>query len=104
MRDTSSGNCISSKGNFMILAIGHEYVVVNKEKSFSQGHTHVKSFSQAEYLVKMSLHKRIPHHLSSYLLTSLIRLSDDAAYSAKIAELIGVKESRAQRYTNRVAS
>lgn len=85
----------------MILQVGHEYIAVNQDKVFKHGHTHIQSFKQAEYLVNMSLHKRIPNHLSEYMLTSLVRLSNDPQYTEKINALIETKRSRGQKYINK---
>ena len=93
-------NCIFRRGEFIILKVGNEYIVVNRNKVFKEGHTHVKSFDTAEYLINIARYKRIPRHLSKYLLTSLIRISNDAEYSLKIQDLIDRKNDRKQKYTN----
>ena len=93
---SGSDNCIFRKGDFVILAVGHEYIVVNREKIFKEGHTHLQSFKQAEYIVNMATHKRVPRHLSKYLLTSLIRVTDDDGYKSKIQELLDNKGDRKQ--------
>lgn len=89
-----SGNCIFRKKDFIVLAVGHEYIVVNREKIFKDGHTHLQSFKQAMYIVNMALSKRLPKHLSAYLLTSLIRVSDDEDYKQKIQELLDTKQDK----------
>lgn len=96
----AANNCIFRRGRFIILQVGHEYIAVNQDKVFKKGHTHVQSFKQAEYLINMSIHKRVPHHLSPYMLTSLIRLSNDEEYTEKISQLLEVKKDRKQRYVN----
>ena len=96
----ASDNCIFRKGRFIILRVGHEYIVVNQDKVFKKGHTHVRSFDQAEYLVNMSIHKRVPNHLSPYMLTSLVRLTNDDEYADKIAALLAAKKERKQKYVN----
>ena len=42
----------------------------------------------------------MPPHLSTYLLASLIRISNDVGYSSKVAELIQNKRYK-QPYRNR---
>ena len=94
-------NCIFQRGEFVILKVGNEYIVVNRNKVFKDGHTHIKSFETAEYVVNMARYRRIPRHLSPYLLTSLVRISKDEGYIGKIRELIETKRERKQKYTNR---
>lgn len=91
---SGAGNCIYRKGDYIILTVGHEYIVVNREKVFKDGHTHIKSFKTAEMILNMALHKRVPSHLSSYLLTSLKRISNDEDYVDEIESLIDVKVSK----------
>ena len=96
-----ANNCIFRRGRFIIFQVGHEYIAVNQDKVFKHGHTHVQSFKQAEYLVNMSIRKKVPNHLSPYLLTSLVRLSNDELYTEKLEALISAKRGRTQRYINR---
>ena len=94
-------NCIFQRGEFVILKVGNEYIVVNRNKIFKEGHTHIKCFDTAEYVINMARYRRIPRHLSPYLLTSLVRITNDEAYAEKIRELISVKAAKRQRYANR---
>lgn len=94
-------NCIFRRGEFVILKVGNEYIVVNRNKVFREGHTHIKSFGTAEYVINMARYRRLPRHLSPYLLTSLVRITDDAEYAEKIRGLISAKREKKQRYTNR---
>ena len=77
-----------------------EFIVHNTAKEFKDGHSHLKSFKTAKYLIKLCIHKSIPRHLSKYLLVSLYRLSDDAEYGTKIMELAENKADT-QNYTRR---
>lgn len=97
------GNQVYCRNEYIIIRIGDEYVVYNKRKEFSNGHSHIKNFKTAKYLIDMAISKRIPNHLSCYLLTSLIRISDDLKYQIKIQELIDVKKNKKQKYINRTA-
>ncbi len=103
MKRNGSDNRIYRKGDYVILAVGHEYIVVNREKIFKEGHTHVQSFSQAQYLIRMASAKKVPNHLSAYLLVSLIRISDDESYKAQIQSLLDEKNDKKKgnkRYFN----
>ena len=91
-------NCIFQRGEFVILKVGNEYIVVNRNKVFKEGHTHIKSFDTAEYVINMARYRRIPRHLSPYLLTSLIRITKDEEYAEKIQALIDAKKDKKQKY------
>jgi len=86
------GTQIYTKKNFAIIDMDEGYIVINKDKEFKQGHTHITNFNTAKYLIDMVSHKRIPYHLPIYLLISLKRLSDDEVYAYKITELIENKK------------
>jgi len=92
------GNQIYSKGTFIIVDVKDGYIVVNKDKQFNEGHTHILNFKTAKYLIDMVMHSRIPYHLPDYLLISLQRLSADEKYREKIGELLENKQEHKQRY------
>lgn len=94
-------NQIYSKENFVIIRADAEFIVINKDKQFKDGHTHIRNFKTAKYLIDMVIHKRIPYHLPMYLLVSLRRLSADDIYTQKLQRLIAIKENRKQQYINR---
>ena len=94
-------NQIYSKDNFVIIRADAEFIVINKDKQFKDGHTHIRNFKTAKYLIDMVIHKRIPYHLPMYLLVSLRRLSADDIYTQKLQRLITIKENRKQQYINR---
>jgi hypothetical protein len=61
------------------------YIVHNSDKPFDYGHTHIKRFDTAKYLIYLSIHKIVPKKLPNYLMVSLIRLSNDFEYTNKIS-------------------
>lgn len=65
------------------------YIVHNSNKPFEYGHTHIRKFDTAKYLVHLSVHKIVPKHLSRYLIISLIRLSEDKEYENKLFKYLG---------------
>ena len=95
-------NLIYSKNEFNIYKSNDDgYIVHNTKKKFADGHSHIRTFNQSRYIVEMVTHKIVPNHLSIYLLTSLIRISNDEIYQEKIQGLIDSKKNRGQRfYTN----
>lgn len=78
---------IYKKRNFAIYSnLSDGYVVHNRRKEFSIGHTHINNFNTAKYLIYASTKKIIPNHFSKYLVESLIRLSDDSKYTRRLEE------------------
>ena len=94
-------NNIYTKDEFVIASMDNEFIVINKKKRFKYGHTHIRNFKTAKYLIDMVIHKRIPYHLPTYLLVSLKRLSDDEVYAHKIDLLLENKKNRRCVYVNR---
>lgn len=95
------GTQIYTKKNFAIIDMDEGYIVINKDKEFKQGHTHITNFNTAKYLIDMVLYSRMPYHLPIYLLISLQRLSTDENYRDKIGELIKNKRDKENKYVNR---
>lgn len=91
-------NRIYKKLEYNIYQFDNEYIIHNTKKEFDYGHTHIKNFKTAKFLIDLSIHKSIPHHLNLYLLESLIRISDDNEYRNKIRELINNKSNKTKTY------
>ena len=71
------------------------YILYNKNKEFSVGHTHLNNYNTALWIMKLYTKKRIPLDLKSvYLLQSLMRISNDEKYSSKIQKLIDTRASK----------
>ena len=91
-------NRIYRKKNYNIYAFDDEYIVHNTGMKFEEGHTHIKNFKTAKFIIDLAIHKSIPHHLNPYLLQSLIRISNDKEYKDKIQSLLDVKASKDKSY------
>ena len=90
------------KKNYNIYSCGDEYIVHNMDMKFEDGHTHIKNFKTAKFIIDLAIHKSTPYHLNSYLLKSLIRISTDEDYKNKIQQLIDIKASKTKmNYYNR---
>ena len=60
------------------------YIVYNTNKEWSKGHTHIKTFKQAEYLCDCIRKSKVPNNVNKYFIISLIRLSNVKKYSNKL--------------------
>ncbi len=57
-----------------------EFIIHNIRKDFQNGHTHIREFNTAKYLINLATHKSIPRRCLKYFIESLIRISDDKEY------------------------
>ena len=64
-----------------------EYIIHNTKKEFQNGHTHIREFGTAKYLVNLALHRSLPNRRLKYFIESLIRISNDADYRDKLKHL-----------------
>ena len=78
---------IYRRGNYIIIKTKKKsYIVINKKKSFKQGHTHTKDFKYSKSLIDLSIRKKLPRKANEKVITSLIRISDDKNYIQKLEE------------------
>ncbi len=92
------GNQVYSRNEFMIISVSRGFIIINRIKGFKTGHTHLKNFKTAKYLIDLAIHKKVPNHLSPYLLTSLGRITGDEVYKEKVLSLRDTKNDKKQRY------
>lgn len=92
-------NLIYQNGVYVIYRVDNGYILRNVSMD-GFAHTHIKSFVCCIDLIKLSLKKKLPHHLSKYLLISLLRINDDEAYVQKINELLTAKNNKTNAYYN----
>lgn len=93
-------NQIYCKRGYIVFRVNDGFVIHNTNKEFENGHTHIENFNTAKHVIDLVSHKSLPHHLSRYLLISLMRLSDDQEYIVKVNELLSNKKKK-QPYVNR---
>ncbi len=97
------GNQVYSKSEYIIIQVSRGFIIINRRKRFFEGHTHIKTFKTAKYLVDLALHNSMPYNLSPYLLTSLTRITENETYKQKILDLIANKKNRGLRRYRRTA-
>lgn len=96
------GNQVYQEGDFKVYKVGHNFIVHNANYEFSDKHSHISNFNAAKSVAHMACQKILPKNFSSYLLTSLIRISDDDSYVGKIRCLMDTREQKGNklRYCN----
>ena len=78
---------IYRRGNYIIIKTKKKsYIVINKKKSFKQGHTHTKDFKYSKSLIDLAIRKKLPRKANKKVITSLIRISDDKNYIKNLEE------------------
>lgn len=90
-------NKIYERGDFIILEGSDHYILYNKCKEFEDGHTHLDNYNTATWLIRLVEHRSIPHHISSYLLESLIRVSENTEYIRHLKELQEAKRNKTKQ-------
>ena len=76
------------------------YTVYNTKKKWEEGHTHINSKKQAEYLIDCCLKNKIPEKVNKYFLVSLTRITRDAKYKKKLQDKIDNIKPK-QHYVNK---
>ncbi|MFL0196989.1 hypothetical protein ACJDU8_15690 [Clostridium sp. WILCCON 0269] len=71
-------NQIYKKENFIVIPVCKDFLVVNINKVFKEGHAHVKSIEIARLLIDLALEKRLPKN--PYFVESLVRISINKDY------------------------
>ena len=80
---------VYKKKQFAIYSdLSGSYIIHNTNKEFAEGHTHIKNYKTAKFIVDLAFHKSIPKKkLSTYLYDSIIRISNDNIYKNRIMRL-----------------
>lgn len=77
-------NQIYKKVNFIVIPVCKNFLIINTEKIFREGHTHVKNVEIARLLIDLALEKRLPKN--PYFVENLVRISIDKNYIDKLKE------------------
>lgn len=80
---------VYKKKQFVIYSdLDGNYIVHNTNKEFAQGHTHLKNYKTAKFIVDLAFHKSLPKKkLNTYLYNSIIRISNDNMYKNNIRRM-----------------
>ena len=67
---------VYEKNGYIILRVKNGYIVYNTKKVFSEGHTHLRSFSMAKTLIDICIKRNKWKSNNPYIITIYIILSD----------------------------
>lgn len=96
------GRQVYQEGKYKVYRVGNNYIVHHSKYLFNDAHTHVRTLNTAKKVIYCSMNGIIPKTFPEYLLYSLIRISDDEDYIAKVNSLIEVRKQKGKklRYVN----
>lgn len=75
-------NQIYKKNEYIIIQVSSNYLVINTNKVFKEGHTHIKRFDIAKLFIDLAINKELPRN--PYFVDNLIRISLDQEYIKKL--------------------
>lgn len=91
------GRQVYQEGAYKVYRAGNDFIVHNARYEFGQKHTHIKTLNTAKRIIESLERRIIPKSFSPYLLTSLLRLSDDDRYKRDVEGLLGAREQKGPR-------
>lgn len=90
--DKSEGSKkVFERKEYIILGMKKGYIVYNQNKSFKEGHTHIRSYNVAKTIIDNCINRKRPKTNNIYLLESHIRISSNEKYINDIENIINEK-------------
>lgn len=77
-------NQIYKKDEYVVVPVGENLLVINTNKVFKEGHTHVKEMKIARLLIDLAISKQLPKN--PYYVDNLLRISVDKKYIKELEE------------------
>lgn len=72
-----------------------EYILANNNKEFADGHTHLRNYKSAKYVLFLAANEIIPDGLDMYRIKSLYRILEDSPFKENVNDLIQMKKQNA---------
>lgn len=91
------GRQIYQEDEFKVYRVGNSFIVHNSKYQFNDKHTHIFNLGIAKKVIYYTKKNIVPRTFNPYLLTSLIRLSDDTRYINEIEALITVRAQKGKK-------
>lgn len=76
------------------------FILANRNKEFSEGHSHLNNFKAAKYVLFLATKEKIPNDLDTYRMTSLYRILEDSPFREKVLKKVQQKERTRNMYEN----
>ena len=92
---------VFERKEYIILQVKKGYIIYNQNKSFSTGHTHIRSYNIAKTIIDNCINRKRPKTNNIYLLESHVRIATDEKYIITLIELISSKKNKTKdKYVN----
>lgn len=75
-------NQIYKKNEYIIMPVCSTYLIINTNKVFKEGHTHIKNIGVARMLIDLAINKELPRN--PYFVDNLIRISLNQEYIKRL--------------------
>ncbi len=75
---------IYKKENFIIVPVCNDFLIINTDKIFKEGHTHIKDFKIAKMIINFAINKQLPKN--PYFVDNLIRISNNLEYIKRLQQ------------------
>jgi hypothetical protein len=89
---------LSENGPYVIYHSADGVILQNRDME-GFAHTHLNNLNTAEWIMGLSLKRKLPRDIPRYLLISLIRVNEDGEYRKKAEELLENRK-RKEKYIN----
>lgn len=96
---TEGAKKVFERKEYIILQVKKGYIIYNQNKSFSTGHTHIRSYTVAKTIIDNCINRKRPKTKNIYLLESHIRISTNEKYINLLKELIENNKTK-EKYVN----
>lgn len=90
---------VFERKEYIVLQVKRGYVVYNQNKTFKEGHTHIKSYNMTKTIIDNCINRKRPKTKNTYLIESHIRLSRDCKYINQLKELLENNKTK-EKYIN----
>lgn len=84
-------------GDFVVVKAKNCFIVINTNKNFKNGHSHLKSLWACKKVIYCAKYRTVNGDMNRYMLTSIIRISEDDEYISKIEDLITVRNRKGKK-------
>jgi hypothetical protein len=78
-------NQIYKKNEYLVIQVSNGFLIININKVFKKGHTHVKNLDICKSLISLAINKKLPQNID--FVDNLIRISVDKSYIKELREL-----------------
>lgn len=91
------GRQVYQESHYKVYRAGNDYIVHHSKYDFEEKHTHLRSLNVAKQVISCLLKQSMPKTRNEYVLTSIIRLTDNPKYKNRIQNVIDVRRQKGKK-------